>query len=252
MQSCKPLVTPLHVTVVSFNLLWGQFGNKSSVFYNFHTVNAGPLEVGVPRVCMLATSICTSVQVKVCTLYHSFKCNTALLPLLSALHVWVVQQNLVFWHIFMSVMVFVMYTVSLLCIWTSPDVRRPLSSMKSFDFSLHYSCYIHYIVWRLRYTVLSVYFCWLCLLKCINYGWKFGSTLLVVFCKWDTSFTKFILKNWLSTTALSKFWMLQTSKTLMSNRHVSKVQLGNFLYFVHLGFQTRYCRIHSIGRLVNG
>ena len=56
----------------------------------------------------------------------------------------------------------------------------------------------------------------------INYSRKFGNTLLVVFCMRDTSFTKLILKNGLSTTTLSKFSMLRTSKTLMSNRYVSK------------------------------
>jgi len=71
------------VTVVfSFNL-------------QFCTLNADPLEVGVPRVCVLATSICISVRVKVCTwadnITHS-KFNTALLPLLLT---WVVRQNLV-------------------------------------------------------------------------------------------------------------------------------------------------------------
>ena len=37
-QSFTPLIPPLRVTVVvSFNIPWGQFGNKSSVFCNLHT-----------------------------------------------------------------------------------------------------------------------------------------------------------------------------------------------------------------------
>ena len=54
----------------------------------------------------------------------------------------------------MSVMVFVfIHSVALVHL----DKFRSLSSMKSFNFSLHYSCYIQYKLWRLRYTVLSVF-----------------------------------------------------------------------------------------------
>ena len=79
--------------------------------------------------------------------------------------------------------------------------------MKSFEFGLQYSCYIQYKVWGLRYTVLSVFLLTVFAINGmhIDYGRKFCHTLLVVFCKWDTSFTKLILKNGLSTTALSKF-----------------------------------------------
>ena len=52
----------------------------------------------------------------------------------------------------MSVMVFVfIHSVALVHL----DKFRSLSSMKSFNFSLHYSCYIQYKLWRL--TVLSVF-----------------------------------------------------------------------------------------------
>ena len=156
----------------------------------------------------------------------------------------------------MSVMVFVfIHSVALVHL----DKFRTFSFLKSFDFSLHYTCTV--AIFSIKSGDLDiqcwVYFFLLCLLwmACIyiDYGRKFCHTLLVVFCKWDTSFTKLILNNGLSTTALSKFWMLQASKTLMSNRYVSKVQLGKF-YFVreYLGFQTRYCRTHSIGWVVNG
>ena len=54
----------------------------------------------------------------------------------------------------MSVMVFVfIHSVALVHL----DKFRSLSSMKSFYFSLHYSCYIQYKLWILRYTVLSVF-----------------------------------------------------------------------------------------------
>ena len=190
-----------------------------SVVYNLHTEHR-PFGSGVPRVCMLATSI-LYISTSESRLYLL---NTALLPPLLAVHVWLVfgTYSCLWWCLFS-------YTVSLLCIWTSSEVYPPwkvsilvfttvaIFSIKSGD--LNIQCW--------------VYFCWLCLLwmACIyiDYGRKFCHTLLVVFCKWDTSFTKLILKNGLSTTALSEFWMLQTSKTLMSNRYVSKVQLGNFL-----------------------
>ena len=101
------LITPLHVTVVvSFNLLWGQFGIKSSVVCNLHTERK-PFGSGSPKsVCLivLATSICISVRVKVCTwadYLYTFKFNTALLPPLLAVHVSVVQQNLV-WTSFLA------------------------------------------------------------------------------------------------------------------------------------------------------
>ena len=59
------LITSLHVTaIVSFNLLWVLEVQLSAIC----TLNADPLEVGVPRasVCVLATSICISVRVKEC------------------------------------------------------------------------------------------------------------------------------------------------------------------------------------------
>ena len=120
------------------------------------TLNADPLEVVGHK----HLYIITSGSIYMCTLYHSFKRNTALLPLLLALYVWVVQQNLVWTSFFdrFSCLWWCLfpYAVLLLCFLTSPEVRRSLSSMKSFNFS-HYSCYIQYKVWRHRYTVLSVF-----------------------------------------------------------------------------------------------
>ena len=97
-QSRTPLITPLHITVVaSFNLLWGQFGNKSSVFCNLHTERRILWKWESQEHVSMCVShkhlyITTSESMYMGTLY---KFNTALLPLLLALHVWVVQQNLV-------------------------------------------------------------------------------------------------------------------------------------------------------------
>ena len=138
---CIPLITFLHVTVVvSFNLLWGQFGNKSSVFCSFHTEcrlsgSGSPKSMCVTHKHQILY-ISMSESMYMCTLYHSFKFNTALLPLLWTLHVWVVQQNLVWtgfladFHVCDCDDIFSCTTVSLLYIWTSPEVRRSLSSTK--------------------------------------------------------------------------------------------------------------------------
>ena len=103
---------------------------------------------------------------------------------------------------------------------------------EKFWFSLHYTVKKKRSRNLDNCTVLSVFLLTVFAINGMHDGRKFANTLLVVFCKWDTSFTKLILKNGLSTTALSKFWMLQTSKTLMSNCLVSKVQLGSFLLCV--------------------
>ena len=104
------LTTPLHVTVVvSFNLFWGQFGIRSSVVCNLHT-ECRPSGSGSPKSVYVSHKYCISVRVKVCAwanYIYPFKFNTALLPPLLAMHVWVVQYELDFWQIFMSVVVFV-------------------------------------------------------------------------------------------------------------------------------------------------
>ena len=57
-QSCVPLIIPLHVTVVvSFNLIWEQFGIKSSVLSTLHTERR-PSGSGSPKsVCWPQASV---------------------------------------------------------------------------------------------------------------------------------------------------------------------------------------------------
>ena len=64
----------------------------------------------------------------------------------------------------MSVMVFVFIrSVALVHL----DKFRSLSFLKSFNFSLHYSCYIQYKLWRLRYS----YSVECIFVDCVCYKW---------------------------------------------------------------------------------
>ena len=153
----------------------------------------------------------------------------------------------------MSVMVFP-YAVLLLCFWTSPKVRRSLSSMKSFKFGLHYSCYIQYKVWRHRYTVLSVFLLTLFAINCMH---VYYSRRIGIPC-WLYSGSGTLLLNWYWRMAYlplldPSFECCKPLKHWCPTVMSARFNLGT-AYFVreYLGFQNRYCRADSIGRLVNG
>ena len=105
--------------------------------------------------------------------------------------------------------------------------------------------------------MLSVFLLTLFAINCIHvikvYR-KFGNTLLVVFCKWDTSFTK--LMDYLP--VLNAANLQNTNFQPLSARfnqacYKLLVQLLSILCVnISDNFQTRYRRADSIGRLVNG
>ena len=89
--------------------LQSPLGTVSSVVCNLHT-ECRPSGSGSPKSMYLTYShkhlyidISTSESMYIDTLYlYSFKFNTALLPPLLAMHVWVVQQNLVWTLVFLA------------------------------------------------------------------------------------------------------------------------------------------------------
>ena len=103
--------------------------------------------------------------------------------------------------------------------------------------------------------MLSVFLLTLFAINCIHvlikvYR-KFGNTLLVVFCKWDSSFTK--LMDYLP--VLNAANLQNTNVQPLSarfNQECYKLLVQLFSILCVNNFQTRYRRADSIGRLVNG